>query len=284
MPTSTPFTRTVTIPDLIPPCKSVGAHLAAKLDLFSTDERTLTDELCDMLCLWLRVQPLLFRPLVGTPSFSITVEKTTPAKEVRNGADLELVISSPCGYKRCLIQAKVLDPTTNKLRCDTSAGMKKLRRQLFLARKQAGVLAFLLIYVPGRLLNGRGYGYPTYEQMFSQSPPKTNVEAFYGATFISADTLIDSRGRWRNQKNKIPYFSCGIPLWRFLAGLLLCRHGQWSPANASAPNTDGHITEAFHRLDVKNGGVSDDEWRLLQSQASLWLEDTENSTDNNKEV
>jgi len=34
--------------------KSVGAHLASKLQCFHSDERTLTDELCDMTCIWLR--------------------------------------------------------------------------------------------------------------------------------------------------------------------------------------------------------------------------------------
>ena len=31
---------------------SLGAHLAAKLQGFASDERTLTDEFCDMICIW----------------------------------------------------------------------------------------------------------------------------------------------------------------------------------------------------------------------------------------
>ncbi len=31
---------------------SIGSHIAAKLQAFGSDERTLTDELCDMLLIW----------------------------------------------------------------------------------------------------------------------------------------------------------------------------------------------------------------------------------------
>jgi hypothetical protein len=36
---------------------SLGTHLAAKLQAFGSDERTLTDELCDMLCVWAELLP-----------------------------------------------------------------------------------------------------------------------------------------------------------------------------------------------------------------------------------
>jgi hypothetical protein len=61
MSTAFSFSSTLTIGDIISPGKSVGAHLAAKLDLFSSDERTLTDELCDMLGIWFD------RPFLGLP-------------------------------------------------------------------------------------------------------------------------------------------------------------------------------------------------------------------------
>lgn len=106
MPTGRPFTVRVDIPRMIPPLQSVGAHLAAKLQCFGTDERTLTDELCDMLCIWLTA--------ISNPSipgaFYLNLRKTTANEEVRTGADLKLIIRSPKGFKVCLIQAKVLDP------------------------------------------------------------------------------------------------------------------------------------------------------------------------------
>ena len=36
----------------VPILDSVAAHVASKLQEFGTDERTLTDELCDMFCIW----------------------------------------------------------------------------------------------------------------------------------------------------------------------------------------------------------------------------------------
>src|SRR5690606_19966668 len=123
MATGRPFSGRVTIPDMLAPAQSVGAHLAAKLESFASDERTLTDELCDMLCIWLS-KPRRTTP--GWPDFSLNLQKTTAAVEVMTGADLELTISSPLGYKHCLLQAKVLDPATGKLRCDSTQGWNKL--------------------------------------------------------------------------------------------------------------------------------------------------------------
>jgi len=55
MPTGNPFRGRDTIIDVLSPVQSVGAHLAAKLQSFASDEFTLTGELCDMLCIWLSV-------------------------------------------------------------------------------------------------------------------------------------------------------------------------------------------------------------------------------------
>lgn len=269
MPTASKFTSSVTIPDLIPPCQSVGAHLAAKLDSFCTDERTLTDELCDMLCIWLshiQVSPK------GAHTFNITLAKTTPAEEMKNGADLELFVQSPLGGKRCLIQAKVLDPVTMKLRCDSKAGWAKLRSQLVAARAQAGALAFLLIYVPGRLLNGNNYGFSTYEQGFLSSYTGS-AEAFFGATLIPVDDLLDPKGRWRSQKYKVPQltpgtFKNGIPFWKFLIELLLCRRGKWS-GEVDALTTREVL--AFRRLIVAGQENPRDKWEALQNMADQWL-------------
>ena len=136
MSTTFRFRRRIHINHVKAPAQSVGAHLASKLQMFGTDERTLTDELCDMLCIWLGLvasDPSL-SPLSGPGTFTIDLSKTTARQEVRNGADLELVLSSPLGVKRCLIQAKVLDPKTQRLRCDSTEGWSKLRKQLVAAR------------------------------------------------------------------------------------------------------------------------------------------------------
>lgn len=218
MPTTNPFTKKISIPDLISPGQSVGAHLAAKLDSFFSDERTLTDELCDMLCIWL-TSPHTSRIIVPSPYvFDLFLTKTTPNEEIEIGADLELFVSSPLGKKRCLFQAKVLDPTSRKLRCDSTRGWEKLRTQLANAKKSAGDLSFLLIYVPGRMLNGRYYGFPTYEQGYLSNPPNNTKEAFYGVTVIPVNLLIDGYDQWISNVDKVKHdgnggFRHGIALW-----------------------------------------------------------------------
>lgn len=273
MPTASTFTQRIDLADIPQPGKSVGAHLAAKLQLFHTDERTLTDELCDMLCIWLGMQPR-HRPTAPTSShsFTLTLSKTTTSEEVKNGADLELFISSPLGVKRCLIQAKVLDPATRKLRCDSAAGWKKLRSQLVAARKETGDLAFLLVYVPGQMLNGRYYGYGTYEQQ-KHFTAKGTAPAYFGATLIPVDALLGPSGRWRNTKLKVPQlspgqFKGGLALWRVLIELLLCRRSSWSS------DTGANYQEkmpAFRRLSIGASEVKEGVWRELQATAEQFL-------------
>ena len=231
MTTASTFTRQLNLADIPGPVKSVGAHLAAKLQLFSTDERTLTDELCDMLCMWLGMRAHHKPVTASSRSFTLTLSKTTTSEEVTNGADLELFVSSPLGVKRCLIQAKVLNPTTKNLRCNSVAGWEKLRTQLVAARKQTGSLAFLLVYVPGQMLNGLNYGYGTYEQQ-KHFTAKGTAQAYFGATLIPVSALLDPSGRWLNTKLKVPQcsagqFKGGIALWRVLIELLLCRRSSW---------------------------------------------------------
>lgn len=273
MSTASTFTRRLDLSDIPQPAKSVGAHLAAKLQLFQTDERTLTDELCDMLCIWLGMHAHR-RPHAISPSksFTLTLSKTTTAEEVKNGADLELLVSSPLGVKRCLVQAKVLDPLSGKLRCDSVTGWKKLRSQLVAARKEAGDLAFLLIYVPGENLNGRSYGYGTYEQQ-GHFKPKGTTPAYYGATMIPVDALLGPSGRWRNSKLKVPqtskgHFKGGIALWRVLLELLLCRRSSWTLD--SAGNFEGRML-AFRRLSIGASEVDEGLWREFQATADQYL-------------
>jgi hypothetical protein len=185
--TTSSFTVSLDISDVHWSAKSVGAHLAAKLQLFQTDERTLTDELCDMLCIWLQIQSS--QPQSGAVPVTLTLSKTTAKEEAKIGADLELIVSSPLGSQRCLIQAKVLDPSTLRMRCDSVDGWKKLRKQLVAAHKNVGDLAFLLIYVPSALLDGNSYGFGTYEQL-SLSPPLGATPACYGATLVAVNDLL----------------------------------------------------------------------------------------------
>lgn len=273
MPTASTFTRRLELADVPQPAKSVGSHLAAKLQLFHTDERTLTDELCDMLCIWLGMQAR-HRPIAAASShsFTLTLSKTTTSEEVKNGADLELFVSSPLGVKRCLIQAKVLDPATGKLRCDSVAGWKKLRTQLVAARKEVGDLAFLLVYVPGEMLNGRYYGYGTYEQQ-GHFTAKGTAQAYFGATLIPVDVLLGPSGRWRNTKLKVPQpsagqFKGGIALWRVLIELLLCRRSSWSPDSGARFQ---ERLQAFRRLSIDASEIKEGMWRELQASAEQYL-------------
>lgn len=273
MPTASTFTRRLGLADIPQPAKSVGAHLAAKLQLFHTDERTLTDELCDMLCIWLGMQARHL-PLAApsSRSFKLTLSKTTTSEEVKNGADLELFVSSPLGVKRCLIQAKVLDPANGKLRCDSAAGWKKLRTQLVAARKETGQLAFLLIYVPGKMLNGQNYGNGTYEQ-HKHFKAKGTAQAYFGATLIPVNDLLGPSGRWRNTKLKVPQpsagqFKGGRALWRVLIELLLCRRGSWS---SDTGDRYQERQKAFHRLSIGASEINEDMWRELQASAEQYL-------------
>lgn len=272
MSTASTFTQHLTIADIPEPAKSVGAHLAAKLELFCTDERTLTDELCDMLCIWLGMQAGHGTSISSGPSFDLTVSKTTTAEEVRTGADLELIVQSPLGTKRCLMQAKVLDPGTNKLRCASTQGWRKLRKQLVAARKEAGGLAFLLVYVPMSQLDGASYGYGTYEQG-GTFPVTGSTASSYGATLISVDDLIGKSNRWRNRKDKVSRlptgrFTNGLPFWQLLMQLMLCRRGKWT---SELERINSERLPPFRTVTFSASKIEPDGWMELQSMADQFL-------------
>lgn len=276
MSTASTFTQHLTIADIPKPAKSVGAHLAAKLELFCTDERTLTDELCDMLCIWLGMQAGSGTSTPSGPSFDLTVSKTTTAEEVNTGADLELIVESPLGTKRCLIQAKVLDPNTNRLRCASTQGWRKLRKQLVAARKQAGSLAFLLVYMPMNQLDGACYGYSTYEQG-GAFPATGSVPSSHGATLIPVDDLIGKSNRWRSRKDKVPRLSTGnfkngIPFWQLLLQLMLCRRGAWS-SERKLISREG--LTPFRTVSITASKIDPKGWEELQLIADQFLEDGE---------
>lgn len=272
MSTASTFTQHLTIADIPEPAKSVGAHLAAKLELFCTDERTLTDELCDMLCIWLGMHASHSISAPSSLSFDLTVSKTTSAEEVKNGADFELIIQTPLGTKRCLMQAKVLDPSTNKLRCDSKQGWRKLRKQLVDARKEAGSLAFLLVYVPMSQLDGTNYEYGTYEQGGTFSVTGS-VPSSYGATLIPVDDLLGKSNRWRSLKYKVPRspiggFKNGLPFWRVLLQLMLCRRGAWASKHESE---DIRMIPPFRKVALTASNIEQDSWLELQSMADQFL-------------
>lgn len=276
MATGAPFRGFVTMKDVVPPAQSVGAHLAAKLQCFASDERTLTDELCDMLSIWLTT-PMGVDP--RWPRFLIELEKTTASVEAATGADLELVVSSPLGYKRSLLQAKVLDPATGRLRCDSTNGWEKLRVQLSKARASAGDLAFLLVYVPGALLDGSRYGYSTYEQHFL-SLAAGRLGACFGATVIPADDLLMPDDRWIDATHKVKQtgsgsFHHGIAFWHFLLELMLCSRSSWQVA---APTDSSEDNPPFRTLFVGASDVSAETWRAIEAQSRSLLRPTDNDT------
>ena len=197
MSTNFQFTSVIDIGCIPEPAKSVGAHVAAKLALFNSDERTLTDELIDMLCIWLGLESKISKSILPSQKFRLTLGKTTGSEEKLNGADLELIISSPLGVKRCLMQAKVFDPIDQKFRCDSKVGWEKLRNQLVSARKEVGDLAFFLVYVPGGLLDRQRYGYGTYEQ-HSKYKASGSASSYFGATLIPVNQLLDPLDNWIN--------------------------------------------------------------------------------------
>jgi hypothetical protein len=201
MPTSAPFSRVTSLQQLAPILDSIGAHLSAKLASFGSDERTLTDELCDMMCIWstptsnypAQLQPPAYTAL-PPHKFTLTVTKTTTSQEVATGADVELTVGTPLGWKRALFQAKVLDPYKKTLRCDYPGGWIKLGKQLRKMRKEAPGCAHLLVYVPGGDLDGAAFGYSTWEQGFGPVPTSSRSSRF-GATAINADDLLHPGGR-----------------------------------------------------------------------------------------
>lgn len=273
MSTASTFTQRLTIADIPGPAMSVGAHLAAKLQLFSTDERTLTDELCDMLCIWLGMEAAKGPHVSDSIFFDLTISKTTTSQEVKSGADLELIIQSPLGKKRCLIQAKVLDPINNKLRCDSTTGWKKLRKQLVNARNKAGELAFLLIYVPMSQLDGYFWGYGTHEQRYKVKND-AYISSVYGATLIPVSELIGANNRWRFLREKVKReldgsFKWGKPFWIVLLELMLCKIGTWDKSSATSIETG---LPAARSLTIAAGKIDKDKWTALQQIADQFLD------------
>jgi hypothetical protein len=292
MPVVRSFPSAVSVQDLVPILDSLGAHVAAKLDHFATDERTLTDELCDMFYIWAQSpnrrqtrtaadrRPLPL-PIITLP---VVLSKTTQQEEAVIGCDLALAVTSPDGVKRALIQVKVFDPIDDRLRCDSTEGWDKLWSQLVLMQKRNGELSFLLLYVPGSKLDGAGFGYGTWEQGLSRSGRPSRTSARLGATFIPVSDLLDSAGNWRHAPPVAHvgdgvFYPSGISFSRLLLDMLACRRGAWaSPDGTRSANTRDHDGYPVHYRPYREIGLSFaeapiDDWRALASALRNTSED-----------
>lgn len=135
-----------------------------------------------------------------------------------------------------------------------------------------GDLAFLLIYVPGSMLNGNQYAYGTYEQGFLPRP-KGVPEAYFGATLIAVNDLLGSTGRWRYPKNKVQQvtpgvFKAGISFWQFLLEVLLCRRSSWLE---NAVSKSDRSLPPFRTLSIGASEISKEHWKSIQESADQWL-------------
>lgn len=236
MATAFSYTTKTALPDLVAVFASVGAHLAAKLQAFDSDERTLTDELCDMSYIW-AVSPRRSKTkassllLPNTP-LRISFGKTTVPEESVNGADLKLVITTPSGCKSALFQAKVVETTARRLRRNSPNDWAKLESQLHSMQSRVGETAFLLVYVPAHQLNGRNHGYGTWEQGFVRVR-SSKVSSRFGATVIPARDLIDAAGKWKNATkvqniSKGRFSPTGFSFARLMLEIVSCARGQYS--------------------------------------------------------
>ncbi|GAA4854552.1 hypothetical protein GCM10023332_02540 [Luteimonas vadosa] len=215
-----------------------------------------------MLCVWLELSGR-----VGPSSVLLTMQKTTPREESKNGADLRVNLATEFGLKRCLFQAKVLDPKTGKLRCEGKQGISKLRKQLKAARAECGALAFLLVYVPSQYLDGACGQFSTYEQM-SCSAATPGISSTMGATVIPVDALLTPSGKWKKRKEPVGHlagaFPNGLPFWKVLIELLVCRRGTWAGdpelSMKAASDAEGFITLTMHAEAI-------DRWDIVKEQA-----------------
>lgn len=272
------FPARVSIDALFAVLDSLGAHLAAKLEQFGTDERTLTDELCDMFFIWcLGRFSARRRTSQVSPAFELDAEvtKTSQQEEAVVGTDLAFHIAGPRGVKRALFQAKVFDPEDNRLRCDSTAGWDKLWAQLCLMQRQSPDLSFLLIYVPMRRLDGQTYGFATWEQGLRPAG-STQTPSRYGITLVPLDQLIDNQGDWHHwppveHLGGGRFRPRGISLSRLVKDMLVCARGSWEPRALYTEDLVLRTREGkdrpVHYLPYRQVGLSfqtsDDTWERL---------------------
>jgi hypothetical protein len=289
------FPAKASLKDLVIITNSLGAHVAAKLDHFASDERTLTDDLCDMFYIWARKEhahshahmrgipdeELKLISLLPDKKFDVSITKTTQQEEATVGADFALKVTTPLGVKRALMQAKVYDPQDDKLRCDSLAGWDKLWGQLVLMRSRSN-LSFFLIYVPACKLNRATQGIGTWEQQLHESQTSLTSSKF-GVSLISADQLLDNSNNWRFPHPLIhvgngKFRPKGISLTKLLIDMLLCRQGVWTSDGISPvdqPPEDRRDVYPVNYLPYREISISFD-----NLTADEWLEVTNGITQN----
>ena len=263
---------TLDIGTLVEVGNSIGAHIAAKLDLFHSDERTLTDELCDMFAMW----PSALHPVklpYRLPTVDVTLQKLTSFSESRRGADFELEVSTPRGVKRALFQAKVFDPTRRRLR----GSQRKLRRQLRLAEKDIGRdMTFLLLYMPWALMNGTRYRFSTWEQAFV-SAASGSSGSYMGVSAIPLSDLSGKGGKWRFRPALRHVGAFGSPLLhlsfsRLLVEMAACRRGVPNSTSVLAQGDDGPLHRADVGLSVQLATQEEIGWEGVERQMTQVLD------------
>ena len=83
---NSPVTVRINLRQLPPITDSLGAHIAAKLARFGSDERTLTEEPCDMMYLWaLQFSGGSAPSIPACPSldFDLTIVKVSHREEAK---------------------------------------------------------------------------------------------------------------------------------------------------------------------------------------------------------
>lgn len=243
---------------------SVGTHIASKLQLFSTHEETLTDELCDMLYAWLTRGRRAVPSSMGRYTDSVfktkvrfSLKQSTKRAEADFGYDLAIRLSSPQGVKFALIQSKVFDPTKRKLRCANKRGWKKLRRQLKLMRLYSqhfgDDLVCLAVYAPTGILRPADSGIGTWEQQLEPryaAPSQSTLTSQYGVSIFHYDKLLGPNNDWLLPKRVHFKSQSFVPspdtLTQLIVDMLLCRRGQWHNQRAFPDDRIGPDPEFLH--------------------------------------
>jgi hypothetical protein len=273
MPVRRHLTCEVWIPQLLAICDSLAGHVAARLQHFGSDERTLTDDVADLFWLWAQVPP---PPTYQRgPRLTLRIHKESTADETASGADLELVLSTPQGRKRVLAQAKVLDPKNLTLRCQDRTAWETFRIQLKTIREQAGDLGVALLYVPSAELAAGTSALATWEQVVRTWPSGTRPERL-GITVIGAGQLIAARiCKWcHNGKLTYSHGSFtpeGVSLTRFLLQVLACHRGSWDASRPGGSEASPEFAPRNVLSIAFQTGIGD--WQEVQTFVQALLHD-----------
>jgi hypothetical protein len=291
MPVVRKFPTQVSVAALLQIVDSLGAHVSAKLELFGTDERTLTDDLCDMLYIWARSRqsrsasrrsPSLPSPLASL-QLPVEVSKTTQQEESAVGCDLAITVTSPHGAKTALFQAKVFDPKDDDLRCASKEGWSKLWSQLVLMQQRESQLSHMLVYVPGSRLGRDTFGYSTWEQGFQPGRPNSSRSARYGVTLIRVDDLLDGSGNWLHSPpvehlGGGAFNPPGTSLSQLLVDMISCKRGTWSSGpigQATSVDSDAFPIDyrPYREIGLSFAEASPADWERTTTALREWRDD-----------